>query len=530
MYSLAFLAACSFAIALLLTPLLRNWAVRLGLVDPPGDPRKIHRQPVPRIGGVAIVATYLAAFGLLFLLPLHAGRVLSRELILVVRLLPAALLVFAIGLADDLVRLKPWQKLAGQCLAASVAYLCGVQIGNLGAFPIAPWLGFPITLLWLIGCANAFNLIDGMDGLASGVGLFATITTLIAGLLQGNVSLAIAVAPLAGALLGFLRYNFNPASIFLGDSGSLFIGFMLGCFGVLWSQKSATLLGMTAPLIALSLPLLDTLLAIVRRFLRHQPIFAADRRHIHHRLLDKGITPRRAALVLYAFCGVAAALSLLQSVFDHRFGGAIVVLFCGAAWLGIQQLGYVEFDIVGKMLLQGTLREAIHAELCLQSFESRLTKAADAQEIWTALRGAAPEFGFGYLQMKLQGRVFSHAFNGHANSGLSACGCRTSAKTYPDQGTLCPECWAIRIPLSRADYIDLVRQSGVSGGLPSVTSSFVEMVRRTLQRKLAALELAAAPASSTLALAAAVGRSVAPAPPSAPQALLPRASPASRRP
>jgi UDP-GlcNAc:undecaprenyl-phosphate GlcNAc-1-phosphate transferase len=519
MYSLAFLAVCSFIIALILTPLFRNWAIRLGFVDAPGDPRKIHERPVPRTGGVAIFVTYLAALGLLFALPLHAGRVLSSELILVVKLLPAALIVFATGLADDLIHLKPWQKLAGQCVAALVAYFCGVQIVNLGALPIGHWFGFPITILWLIGCANAFNLIDGMDGLASGVGLFATITALIAGLLHGNLSLAIAVAPLAGALLGFLRYNFNPASIFLGDCGSLFIGFMLGCFGVLWSQKSATVLGMTAPLIALSLPLLDTFLAIARRFLRRQPIFGADRRHIHHRLLDKGITTRRTVLVLYAFCGLAAALSLLQSVFDHSFGGAFIVLFCAAAWLGIQQLGYVEFNVAGKMLLDGTVRTTINAELCLQSFEARLAAAADTYALWTVLRNAAPEFGFSYLQMKFQGQMFS----GYASPQPSGCNCRVSAKTYPEQGTLCPECWAVRIPLSRLDYVDFVRRSGVSG-LSSVVAPFVELVRRILQRKLAELELAAAPSPSTLALAAAVGRSVAPAAPSAPQALRPHAS------
>jgi UDP-GlcNAc:undecaprenyl-phosphate GlcNAc-1-phosphate transferase len=519
MYSLAFLVVCSFIIALILTPLFRDCAIRLGLVDAPGDPRKIHERPIPRIGGVAIIGTYLAAFALLFVLPLHASRVLSSELILVVKLLPAALIVFAIGLADDVFHLKPWHKLAGQSIAAVVAYFCGVQIANLGAFPIGHWFGFPITLLWLIGCANAFNLIDGMDGLASGVGLFATITTLIAGLLQGHLSLAIAVAPLAGALLGFLRYNFNPASIFLGDSGSLFIGFMLGCFGVLWSQKSATVLGMTAPLMALSLPLLDTFLSIARRFLRNQPIFAADRRHIHHRLLDKGITTRRTVLVLYAFCGLAAALSLLQSVFDHSFGGAFIVLFCGAAWLGIQQLGYVEFHVVGKMLIEGTLRAAIQSELCLQTFEARLVAAAGVHEIWTVLRNAAPEFGFGYLQMKFQGETF----NGYANQEITGCGCRRSMKTYPDQSTLCPSCWAIRVPLSRVDYVDFVRQSGASG-MPSVTASFVELVRRTLQRKLVEMEPATASAASTLALAAAVGRSVAPAAPSAPQTLLPRAS------
>src|SRR5207302_8185636 len=133
-------------------------------------------------------------------------------------------------------------------------------------------LSVPITVFWLLACTNAFNLIDGVDGLAAGVGLFATITMLLAALLQNNVPLALATVPLAGALPGFLRYNFNPATIFLGDSGSLLIGFLLGAYGLIWSQKSTTLIGMTAPMMALAIPLLDTGLAIVRRALRGQPI------------------------------------------------------------------------------------------------------------------------------------------------------------------------------------------------------------------------------------------------------------------
>jgi hypothetical protein len=145
----------------------------------------------------------------------------------------------------------------------------------------------------------------------------------------------------------------------------------------------------------------------------------------------------------------------------------------------------------------------------LRSFETRLVAAADTQELWTALRKAAPEFGFTYLQMKFQGQVFHECLN----PGGPRCGCRMSAKTYPEPGALCPECWAIRVPLSRVDYVDFVRQSGV-GGLPSVVAPFVELVRRTLQRKLAELELAAAPSSSTLALAAAVSGGFAPIAPS----------------
>src|SRR5262249_19014445 len=154
------------------------------------------------------------------------------------KLLPAAGLIFAIGLIDDVIGLKSWQKLSGQLAAALCAYLGGVQILGIAGHFTDNWWSIPLTVFWLVGCTNAFNLIDGVDGLAAGLGLFATLTSLIAALALGNLTLALATAPLAGALLGFLRYNFNPASIFLGDSGSLLVGFLLGCYGVLWSQKS----------------------------------------------------------------------------------------------------------------------------------------------------------------------------------------------------------------------------------------------------------------------------------------------------
>src|SRR5229473_2047143 len=201
--------------------------------------------------------------------------------------------------------LTPWQKLAGQLLGSSIACWAGVRMLAIAGYPLPGWLDIPLTVMWLLACTNAFNLIDGIDGLASGVGLFATVTMLFAALLlQNNIALALATAPLAGALLAFLRYNFNPASIFLGDSGSLTIGFLLGSFGVVWSQKSATILGMTAPMMALGIPILDASLSIVRRFLRHQPIFTGDRDHIHHRLLKRGFAPRRVVLTLYAMASI----------------------------------------------------------------------------------------------------------------------------------------------------------------------------------------------------------------------------------
>ncbi len=351
MYSLLLLAFSSFVLALLLTPLIRNLFRRWGLVDRPDGGRHLHAYPIPRIGGIPIVAAYLGAFALLLALPLAAGGILIKSLPLVSKILPAAALVFALGLVDDLRGLKPWQKFLWQGLAAGVAYWGGVHVTGVAGLTMSHWLSLPLTLLWLVGCSNAFNLIDGVDGLAAGAGLFTTVTILLGALLHNNVPLAMATVPLAGALLGFLRFNFNPASIFLGDSGSLTVGFLLGCFAVLWAEKSTTMLGMTAPLMALAVPLLDTAIAIARRFLRQQPISRADSMHIHHRLLARGFTPRRVALLLYAACGLAATMSLLASVSQNQFKGAIIVIFCAAAWIGVQHLGYVEFGVAGRMVL-----------------------------------------------------------------------------------------------------------------------------------------------------------------------------------
>jgi UDP-GlcNAc:undecaprenyl-phosphate GlcNAc-1-phosphate transferase len=406
MYSLALLALSSFLLALLLTPLCRNLFRRWGLVDHPDGGRHSHAQPTPRVGGIPIVAGYLGAFVILLLSPLAAGSIVVHGLPLAWRVFPAAALVFAIGLLDDLRGLKPWQKFAGQAVAAYVAFLGGVQVTAVAGLAVPPWLSLPLTLLWLVGCSNAFNLIDGVDGLAVGAGLFATITILLGALLTNNVALALATVPLVGALLGFLRYNFNPASIFLGDSGSLTIGFLLGCFGVLWAQKSATMLGMTAPLMALAVPLLDTGVSIARRFLRKQPIFTADAGHIHHRLLARGLTPRMVALLLYGACGLAAGLSLLSSVAQDQYRGLIIIVFCTAAWIGVQHLGYVEFGAAGRMFAEGAFRRHLNDQIALRAFEDAMAAAATPEDRWSAICEACRKFGFTRAELRLNGRRF----------------------------------------------------------------------------------------------------------------------------
>lgn len=456
MYSLFFLGFASFVLSLFLTPMVRNLALRFGLVDLPDDHRKSHKVPVPRVGGIAILAATVGAYALLLLVGLSAGHIIRYGIPFAVRLLPAVLVIFGVGLADDVFDLSPWNKLGAEIAAAMLAWAGGIRLDSIAGHPFSGALSFVLTILWVVACSNAVNLIDGVDGLAAGVGLFAIITTLIAGLLHGNMDLVFATAPLAGALLGFLRFNFNPASIFLGDCGSLTLGFLLGCYGIVWSEKSPTLLGMTAPLLALSVPLLDAGISIARRFLRKQPIFQGDRSHIHHKLLSRGLTPRRVVLLLYGFCGLAAAASLMITATHQKFQGFIIVLVCLAAWLGLQHLGYNEFAVAGKLAMDGSFRRLLHAQFVLIGFEDELANAPTLEQCWEILCNACPQFGFIGSVLRLD--------------GIERFGDPTGG-------------WYVRINFPGHGYIHLKRKPG-SADRGTAAVLFIDSISRILTQRL----------------------------------------------
>lgn len=431
MYSLALLAVSALLLSLAFTPVVRITCARLGWVDQP-DQRKIHLTPVPRTGGIAILAGYAVAFLVLFYSPFGGAHAVAAALPGVWALLPAILVAFGTGLLDDIFGLKPWMKLGGQIAAAAFACNADLQIRSVAGHSIAStWWHVPLTILWLVACCNAFNLIDGLDGLAVGVGLFAAATTCLSALLTGNYALALVTAPLIGALLGFLPYNFNPASIFMGDCGSLTVGFLLGCFGVIWSQKSATLLGMTAPLIALAIPLLDTSLALARRFLRHQPLFVADRGHIHHRLLSRGFTPRRVAYIFYASAGIVAGFSLLLGTTTSHAGGISLVGFCVVVWLAVQYLGYEEFDIARRMIFGGMFRNTLSANLSISQLETAVHGAGTLDECWDALAHTSRTLGFSEASLLFHEHHFTAKFR--------------EAR----------ECWDLRVPLNHSGHVYL---------------------------------------------------------------------------
>ena len=316
---IAFVLLVAAAASLVLTPMVRALAHRIGAVDAPGV-RKVHASAVPRLGGVAVGAAGLvglsAAVALQHATGLGPGNPAGGA---AAPLIAGGSVVFAVGVRDDIRGLTPLAKLAGISVAALIVIASGVAIERVTLFEQTyrlGWLAWPTTFAWIVGVTNAFNLIDGLDGLATGLAVIAATACSLVLLLRGDAQNAIVLVSLVGAGIGFLPYNFNPATIFLGDCGSLLFGFVLAVTAITGYQKGATALAVGAPLLALALPILDVVGSIARRVAGRRPIFAPDQRHIHHWLLQLGLSHRSAVLVLYA-CAIALA-SLAVATADYR--------------------------------------------------------------------------------------------------------------------------------------------------------------------------------------------------------------------
>lgn len=339
----------SAAASLTLTPLLRRFCERYRLVDEPQDDRHVHLKAVPRLGGIAIFLSMLIALSFLPLVNNLLTQTLRPDLRAIVVFVVCGFLVLLLGVYDDLRGASAVVKFAGLAGVTLLFYVLGGRIEGLsipfvGGVTLHPILGFLLTMIWVVGITNAFNLIDGVDGLASGSALFSSLVLLSVSLVQGKAMVAVIALVLTGALAGFLRYNFNPASIFLGDSGSLFVGFALAALSIQGAQKAPTAVAVAIPVLAFGLPVVDTSVAIARRFLSAKPIFKGDREHIHHMLLERGWSQRRVALVLY---GVSALFGLLAMLFVNSGNSltAVVLFVVGVAVvLALGKLRYHEVD------------------------------------------------------------------------------------------------------------------------------------------------------------------------------------------
>lgn len=323
---LIFLTALTFSV--LATPVVRRLALHVGVVDAPSA-RKIHAAPVPLLGGAAIYAAFVIALIVL------GDRAYVREL---VGILLGATLVSLFGLADDHWGVHAYLKLGGQLLAGAVMiFLGGTQVY---LFPNHPWLDWTITMLWVVGITNAFNLLDNMDGLSGGVATVAAAFFLLLAALSGQYLVAPMAAALIGACIGFLRYNLNPATIFMGDTGSLFLGFLLAALGIkLEFPANVPWITWLVPVCVLALPIFDTSLVSVSRLRRGlNPLTAAGTDHLSHRLVALGLTRREAVLVCYLIGGICGmfAVYIAQSRFPDGYIAAAFLLLCGIAgimWL-----------------------------------------------------------------------------------------------------------------------------------------------------------------------------------------------------
>ena len=301
-------AAIAFAVSFLMTPPVKNFAQRVGAMDIPKDERRVHNHPIPRMGGIAIFLGFVISL-LLFV-------DMSTK---VMGMLLGAVIIAAMGAIDDIVSLKPWVKLAGQVAAAVVAIRCGVVfdaitnpnfMSDTTTIQIG-WLSIPLTLLWIVACTNAVNLIDGLDGLAVGVSSISSLTMLIVSLLVSEPGISLILAALTGACIGFMPYNMNPAKIFMGDVGSQLLGFVLSTVSILGLFKFHAIITFLVPLLALAVPLADTVFAIFRRLLHGQSPFHADKGHFHHRLLAMGLNQKQAVAVLYGISALLGTVAVL---------------------------------------------------------------------------------------------------------------------------------------------------------------------------------------------------------------------------
>ena len=328
------MALLALLISLILVPFVAKLAIKIGAVDKPNE-RKVHTKIMPRMGGLAI---YLSFFAVLFL---------SHEMTMQhIGLLTGGTVLVLVGIIDDKTDMPAKIKLLGQIFAACIVVAAGVRVEFMtnfilgGVFPLYIF-SVPFTVLWIVAITNAVNLIDGLDGLAAGTSIIAAATMAISGYATGQTEMAAMALILIGASLGFLKYNFHPAKIFMGDTGSMFLGYNLSVLAIMGFTKSFTVLSLVTPILVLAIPILDTLFAIIRRKLNNKPIFKPDKNHLHHCLLNYGFSHRNTVLIIYAVSAVLALCGLIMTYLNPAQGMCLLVVISVIIIYGAMKLGVI---------------------------------------------------------------------------------------------------------------------------------------------------------------------------------------------
>jgi UDP-GlcNAc:undecaprenyl-phosphate GlcNAc-1-phosphate transferase len=377
-------------VSAVLTPFVRSLAMKVGAVSNPGG-RNVNERSIPRLGGIAIIVAAFTPIAGMFFAQSTIASEMRADWPKLLGLGIGGVAMCAVGILDDTRRVRALYKLYAQVAVAVVAYACGFRIDAI-ALPFLGDIqmgifGLPVTTLWIVGIVNAINLIDGLDGLAGGVVFFAALTNFIVAYVTGTALVCVVMASTLGAVLGFLFFNFNPARIFMGDSGSYFLGFVLAAMSLAGSsQKASTAVSLLVPVLALGLPIVDTLFSMARRVLEKRSIFSPDRGHIHHRLLEMGFTHRRAVLALYGvsifFTVAAVGVSLGRS-----WTVGLALLGASVGLIGIVRfVGIFEFVLANrrqKARLRTADVECLRAALPLAL--AAIARASDEADVWSAV-------------------------------------------------------------------------------------------------------------------------------------------------
>lgn len=393
--------------ALALTPAAAAFGRALGFMDAPQG-RKIHSTPIPRSGGLALILSFLAALGAAWLTEDPQIRKLlgDRQTWAV---LGGGLFIFCVGFVDDRRPLPAKVKLLAQIAAASLCFFYGVRIGSfsLGKFLFVDFAVFSyvLTVLWFVLFINAINIIDGLDGLAAGVVFFVCAVQAVLATMRQDAATAMVFAGLGGCCLGFLRYNFNPASVFLGDGGSYFLGYTVAAFSVLSSVKSQVGATILMPILAFGVPLLDTVTSPLRRFLLGKNIFEPDRQHVHHNLLAKGWSQRKAVVFLYGVTAFLAAMALVIVNMRDAPSGLIVLVLGGGLILFVRKAGYFSYFAMDKIF--GWIRDISdvagmsHDRRTFLNLQIEIAQSRSLEELWTATRLALERLRFDLAELEI---------------------------------------------------------------------------------------------------------------------------------
>jgi UDP-GlcNAc:undecaprenyl-phosphate GlcNAc-1-phosphate transferase len=398
-------------ISLSVTPIVKKVAVKHNLVDIP-DERRIHSKAIPRIGGIAIYIAFFSPFLSFFLFSTTLTDLLisSKQILTLVL---GASLVFGMGLWDDMLNLKPSIKFLIQLISALIAYWGGMCIHEFrlpwGGSISLGWFSLPATVFWFLVVINGINFIDGLDGLAAGVTLFVSLVLLVLCVTDKNFMTALGFAALSGATLGFLRYNFNPASIFMGDSGSYLLGYMLAGMAILGSVKSQATVAILIPIIAMGVPVLDVLFSPIRRFLLGRKVFTPDKEHLHHRLLALGLSQRLVVSILYGATILMGILSILLVNIKDEQAALILFLLGAAVILGMSRLGYFECLAVNKVFrwLKDVVDQAgiTHGSRSFLNIQMDIGHSMDLKDVWQNVCKALEQLRFDMATMSLDSGI-----------------------------------------------------------------------------------------------------------------------------